>query len=503
MFWAVCVSFLLGVFVRSFLLVPFDFSVWCACIAGALFLVYMLDRTKRNATILCVAVLLSFAFGIERMNIATLSGDPLISAHLGERTTIEGTVVAEPDVREGSVRLSVAVNTLADQKATSTTAHTVGILVVAPPHTEVSYGDRIRASGLLVVPEPFDTGEGRQFAYPEYLAMQGIEYQLMRASVDRDETHTGNWMEAFAINLKHLFLRGLATALPEPAAGFAGGITVGDKRSLGENLTKDFQTVGLIHMVVLSGYNITVVLNAASWLLERIPFVHQLRFASMGLSGVIVTLFILMSGGASSAARSGLMAMIGVYARRSGRVFLASRALAAAGVSIVLYNPFTLCFDPGFQLSMLATLGLIVFTPLFTAKLQWMSEKFGLREVAASTLGTQIAVLPLLLYQNGQFSLYALPANLLTLIFVPYAMFLALIAGVAGIFLGPGAVVVGFPAYLVLQYIIVVAHAVARLPFASVSIGAFSAAWLFAAYACVFLVATYLHARRKNEKAPR
>lgn len=498
LFWAVVMAFLLGVFVRSFVPAAAYLTAFLVLCGAASVALGFIDDTKFQQGSLCAVVLIFLALGMFRMNIATLSGDSHLTAHVNERITIEGVVKAEPDAREGSVRLRVTATTLISEEATSSVF--AGVLVVAPAHSEVSYGDSIRATGMLRVPVAFDTGEGRQFAYPEYLAMQGIMYELSRAEIESSEEHLGNPLYAFAIGLKHKFLDGLGVALPEPAAGLAGGITVGDKRSIGKDLTDDFQTAGLIHVIVLSGYNITIVLNAASWLIAHTPLLKHMRFAQLGVSGAIVTLFVLMSGGASSAARAGAMALIGVYARGSGRVFLALRALAAAAVLIVLWNPLTLGFDPGFQLSMLATLGLIVFTPPFADRLRWIPEKWGLREIAASTLGTQLAVLPLLLYQNGQLSVYALPANLLTLFFVPYAMFFSLIAGVAGIVLDTLSIPVALPAYLLLEYIISVARMVAGLPFAAASIAAFSPVWLFASYAALFSGAAYIW--RKRAGAP-
>ncbi len=490
-FWTLVVGFLLGVLLCSFIPVSNAFAILLVTLGVAVTLLAFVSKEKHHAGILVAVVLFSSAFGMWRMGSATLSGDPFLSAHLDETLIIEGKVVAEPDVREGSVRLFVEADTVVYESATSSIK--AGVLVVVPPHSEVSYGDTIRARGTLRAPESFDTGDGRQFAYPEYLAMRGITHELSRAEIESSEAHMGNPLYAFAIGLKHKFLDGLGAALPEPAAGLAGGITVGDKRSIGEALSEDFRIAGLIHIIVLSGYNITIVLNAAAWLLKRASFLATFRFASLAISGVVVALFVLMTGGASSAVRAGAMAMIGVYARTSGRIFLASRALAAAAILIVLWNPFILTFDPGFQLSVLATLGLIVFTPLFETKLMWIPKKWALREIVASTLGTQLTVLPLLLYQNGQLPIYSLPANFLTLAFMPLAMLFSLIAGVAGIFLGSLAVPIGFPAYVVLEYIISIARIMADLPYASVSIGAFNVGWMIVAYAIIFFIAWRWH----------
>ncbi|OGG74473.1 hypothetical protein A3A37_01035 [Candidatus Kaiserbacteria bacterium RIFCSPLOWO2_01_FULL_52_36] len=485
--WAVIIGFLSGVFVRSFFLLGSSVVGFTALLAVAGFLFSYIERTKKPLIILSVA-LIAFASGILRMNNAVLVGDPELTARLGTEITIEGTVSDEPDVRENGVRISLSADKL--MSATSTAIH-AGVLVVAPAHTNILYGDRVRATGTLRIPQDFDTGTGRQFNYPEYLAKDGIGYELAFASVERIVAENeGNILKRGAIWVKQKFLDGLGRSLSEPQAGLAGGITVGAKRGLGAELTDAFKTVGLVHIVVLSGYNITVVMDALWWALAGFP--RAFGFAG---SAFVAVFFALMTGGAASSVRAAAMALIAITGRMTGRVYLASRALGAVAFAMVLWNPFILAFDPGFQLSALATLGLIWFTPLFISRLSAIPEKFGLREIAATTLGTQIAVLPLLLYQNGQLPIFSLPANLLALVAVPAAMFFSAIAALGGIALGPLAPIVAFPAYVLLSYIIDVAKIFAGLPFSSLAIGAFSAWWMFIAYAVIVGVLIHIHKR--------
>ncbi|MFA7310071.1 MAG: ComEC/Rec2 family competence protein, partial [Candidatus Paceibacterota bacterium] len=221
------------------------------------------------------------------------------------------------------------------------------------------------------------------------------------------------------------------------------------------------------------------------------------RFAQFGGSTVIVVFFVLMSGGAASAIRAGAMAVLAMYARLSGRLFIAVRALAVVAAVMVAWNPYILAFDPSFQLSALATLGLVLLTPHIAVRLGFMSERFGIREIIASTISTQIAVLPLLLYQNGNLSIVSLPANLLALIPVPFAMFASFIAAAGGMLFGSYAVVLALPAYVLLSYIIRVAQFFASFPYASVSVPAFSPWFMFAAYG-VLIVAVWMLEKRKS-----
>ena len=506
-FWAVVGGFLLGVAARSFLPIGHAYVYFLVLLSIVFAFLFYIGRLKID-TVIVVVALLSCALGIVRMDAAALSGDPALTAHLNEHVLIEGTVIAEPDVRDNAVRVAIEARHLTTSKiSTSVRAR---VLAVLPAHADIAYGDVVRAFGTLREPQAFDTGSigspqagsGRQFAYPQYLAAQGITYELSLAQAEKKQASAwaGNPLLAGAIWVKHTFLGGVAAALSEPEAGLAGGITVGDKRSIGADLTTDFQHVGLVHMVVLSGYNITVVLNAVAWLVQFAP-----RLVQWSAAGSVVAFFILMSGGAASAARAGLMALVVILAKATGRTFVASRALGAVALLLVAWNPFTLVFDPSFQLSALATFGLIVFSPLFAARMQWLTEKRGLREIASSTLGTQMAVLPLLLYQNGNLAIYALPANLIALVAVPWAMLFSLIAGVSGVLFGTLAVPLAWPAYLLLAYIIAVAQFFASLPFADLSVGAFSAWWMTGAYAALITGAWYVHHKKKNgapQRAP-
>ncbi len=164
---------------------------------------------------------------------------------------------------------------------------------------------------------------------------------------------------------------------------------------------------------------------------------------------------------------------------------------------MVLHNPYLLVFDPGFQLSVLATLGLILFASHIEKLLVFVPKRFSLREIAAATITTQLLVLPLLLYSNGQLSIVSLPANMLALIAVPAAMLFSAIAAVIGMLIGSWGTLLAFPAYILLRYIVEVADSFASLPFASVSIPAFSPFILVPIYLAIFGGYVYLVRRQR------
>lgn len=454
--WAAA-GFVCGVFVRSL----FAFGWWTIGFVAfggvVIFMAAYAARTNVCAAFVPALFVLCVAVGAARMHFAVFESIPALDASVGKKISIEGTVFKEPDIRESNTRLSVR------------TSEGAGVLVIAPLHSGISYGDTVRAEGVVRRPQSFETGAGRAFNYPAYLARDGIGYELSFAAVEKTGEGKKNPLKASAIWMKQTYLRGLSLALPEPQAGLAGGITVGDKRGLGAELSETFRIVGLIHIVVLSGYNIMVVIG----FFERV-FRRTHRYVRLSLGIVVPIFFALMTGLASSSVRAASMAVIASVGKTTGRTYLALRALALVAVGMVLWNPFVLAYDPGFQLSVIATWGLITLTPFVERYLGLVTARFGVRDIASATIGTQIAVLPLLLYQSGALSIFALPANMLTLIVVPYAMLLSFIGGTLGLITGPLAPLFAFPAYVLLSYITAVAQFFAWLPFSSLTIPAFS-----------------------------
>ena len=489
-FWAIVIGVLAGVLARSIFLFSWPFAVLVALVACIAIAFALLDAVHRRGLIIFSVACAALSLGIIRMDLATRSGDPQIDPYIGKTITLVGVVSDEPDVRESGVRLSVASERLM-VGSTSVPVH-AGVLALVPPHTDVSYGDEVQVKGELQLPESFDAGAGRTFNYPLYLAKDGILYELDFAQAEQVGKNRGNPAKIFAIWVKQNLLGGLEASLAEPEAGLAAGITLGDKRSVGKELTTVFTRASLVHIVVLSGYNITVVINAATRSLAFLP-----RIFRFGASGLIVAFFILMTGGAATAVRAGLMAFLAVYARLTGRTFIALRALGAAAFVMILWNPLTLAFDPSFELSALATLGLILFTQHVAAYLGWLTERFSLREIVSSTIATQLTVLPLLLYQSGNLSIVALPANILVLPTMPLAMLLSSIAALAGLIAPPIAVIAGFPAYLVLAYVVKTASLFSALPFAAFTIPAFSGWWLALLYTALF----FLHRALQSKTA--
>lgn len=191
------------------------------------------------------------------------------------------------------------------------------------------------------------------------------------------------------------------------------------------------------------------------------------------------------------------MAVLVLFAQSFGRQYDVIRGLFLAGFVMILINPFLLLYDIGFQLSFMATLGLILIAPYFETILI-TKRKIQVKEFLFATLSTQIAVLPLLLYHIGEVSLVAVIVNVLVLPIVPVAMLLTFITGIVGLVSIPLASLLGYFTTLSLKYILVIAERFSDLPFASVTVPVFSPVGVLLSYLSMILVFWFISHRKKT-----
>ena len=475
-------GFALGVFVSSLYALSWLIIFSTLSVAAAFFVIWFFSR--RGAYALLSIVLVACALGGARVLFAPTQLPSSFAQKLGTKTTLSGTISSAPDVRDTNQRIIVSV---------SEGGETTRVLAVVSSAEQVSYGERVRVRGKLLTPKPFATKYGRTFHYGRYLAAKGVFALMPRATLTKISPPSGFFAYAYGslILLKHSFLHALGIALPEPAAALAGGLVVGGTQGLGAGLTDDFVRSGLIHIVVLSGYNVMIVADAVLFALLFLP-----RKWAAGIAAAVIGAFVLVAGAGAASIRAGLMALFALAARASGRTYDVTRALVVAALLMLLWNPLLLVFNIGFDLSVVATFGLILGVPLVEPKLAFIKYTF-LRETMAATFTAQIAVLPLLLYANGLFSFVALPANLLVLPLVPLAMAAAALAGLGGFIFPAIAHIVGLPAYALLSYFIKIVHGAASLPLAALAVPQFSFALVVLAYA---LLAFFAYRLIKNKE---
>ncbi|MDO8471116.1 MAG: ComEC/Rec2 family competence protein [bacterium] len=443
-------GFVSGVLVSSFVSIIPLVSVLIIIVGLSLLVVEKIWNKRISKEVLFLSlVFLSFGLGALRYSIKDFH-EPLVP-------TSQGVVISEPEQRENTTRFVLR------------TDNGEKVLVNTDLYSPVQYGDRVQVEGKLEEPGIIeDKNGGRSFDYGKYLSKDDIYYTLNFTEVEVLSSGHGNPVKRMLFKIKRSFVRKTKEVLAEPYAGLLSGLIVSGKEAMPKNILEEFRRAGVIHIVVLSGYNITIIAE----------FV-KIVFRSSAFSVVGIILFVIMTGAQATVVRAALMVLAVIFAKMFRRKFSAPRALLVAAFLMLIQNPKILVFDPSFELSFLATSALIFVSPIFEKHLKWCSERWGLRTALATTLSTQAVVLPYLIYNMGNFSLVSLPANMLILLIIPATMLVGFIATLVAYISPIIALPFSYTTYLLLAWILGVSHYLGNLSFASIAVPPMSW-WLIA-----------------------
>ncbi len=431
-------------------------------------------KISKEIFLLSIAFL-SFGFGFLRYQYKDERNiNQAVESKLGEKVVLEGIITDEPERKDNVTRIIMLPDGSKEK-----------VLVNTDLYSHVSYGDRIEVSGKLQKPGNIKADDGRSFDYQAYLSMDGIYYTISFARVEKISGGNGNIIKSSLFRIKGKFIEEIRTLFSEPESSLMAGLILAGKESLPKNTLEEFRRAGIVHIVVLSGYNITIV---AEFFLKIFSFL-SLRIAATS-AGVSVILFTLMTGAQATIVRAALMSLILLLGKIMGRGYSAPRALLVAGFFMLLENPKILVLDPSFQLSFLATLSLMYAVPIVDRYLSRVTDKGGLRSIIGTTLGTQVVVLPYILFSMGNFSVVALISNVATLVFIPITMLLGFIATLVGFVNEFIALPFTYISHLLLSWILFVGEKLGNLSWSSIEVRAFPL-WIillwYAIYFCIYI----------------
>lgn len=461
-FYTGTLGFLAGVLMRSFVVVHPVLFLLCAGFGGVSLIGFFIFSRKYRLQLALGIFLIALSLGMFRFDqVDTVFKNDLLVPYANQAVDVLVRIVEEPDVRESSVRLVTDIVSLSDSLFVSPSR----ILVVTDLYPERKYGDILRLRGVLKEPGNFTNDSGREFDYVSYLKNKRIRFELTRPHVEFVRHEEATLGIATLLRIKGFFVNLIENTFVEPESSLLGGLLVGTKQSLGKELQDNFREVGLVHIVVLSGYNITIVAESFIKFFSFLP-----RTAGLSFGALSIVFFALLTGASSTIVRASIMALIVVFGKFLHRSYSIHRALIVAAVCMCIHNPRILVFDVSFQLSFLATLALVYGSPIVERYAQWIPDKWNIRSIVVSTVATQIFVFPYIVHVMGTFSLVALPANILVLPVIPLTMFLGFVS-VLGYALVPFVFIpVVYITHMLLSWILFVVDFFASFPFASLSV---------------------------------
>lgn len=257
---------------------------------------------------------------------------------------------------------------------------------------------------------------------PARIVMTDPTFEVVRADNnpplhiwERGIIWLGSWREKWVTILEK--------TLPEPMSSLAAGILLGVKRSMPTDFYQNLVNTGTLHIIAASGYNVTIV----AAVIMKIALMIASRGVAIFLGMVGVLTYIIMAGAGASVVRAGIMGGLTLISYYWGRPAEAKRLLWVTGGAMLLINPLRL-IDVGFQLSFMATAGILYLEP-------WI-KRVGLKvsflaDYLYPTLAATVATLPVIWWHFGRVSWISPLVNMLVLPLVPLIM--GMTAGVIGV----------------------------------------------------------------------
>lgn len=261
--------------------------------------------------------------------------------------------------------------------------------------------------------------------------------------------------------LRHQFSAAIRSVVPEPQASLGLGFLLGIKSQLPDELNDQLKIVGLTHIVVASGYNLTILVRAARRMLA-----NRSKYQATAVAVCLMVGFVGVTGFSPSMTRAALVTSLSLAAWYYGRVIHPVVLILFAAAVTGVWNPLYVWGDIGWYLSFLAFGGVMLLAPLVLKRLFGDRKIPQLAQIIVETLCAELATLPLTMFVFGSVSVVSLVANLAVAPLVPLAMLLTFMAGAACVLLPGFGGWLALPAVWLLGYMTGMVPWLAAIPWA-------------------------------------
>lgn len=438
--------------------------LWFMCLSGV---ACLLTLNRKNQLSIAMLLLFGISLGLARGADYMRQLAPY-SAYSTQKVTVQGRVSVDAVYAEKG-QLSFSVNAIRFIEPEDTSAHGA-MKIKGYGELAIYKGDIVEVTGKM------------------YKTRGASQASISYAKITRVGSHT-----SFADTVRRNFIAGMQTALPEPLASFGLGLLVGQRNTLTPEYSQALMMVGLTHIVAVSGYNLTILLEATKRIMGGRS--KQLSVAA----GILLMLgFLFLTGASASIVRASVVSVLSLGAWYYGRSVRPLVLILLAAAITAMFSPIYLWSDIGWYLSFLAFFGILMVAPKIVSVLYGTRQAPLFVQVAVETLAAEIMTLPLILYIFGQMSFIGIVANVLVVSMIPFAMLASLIAGLAGVFLPFLSGLFAFPARFILTYMLDTALFLSRLPHIFKS-GAYLSVWDMSLLYGLIAAGTYaVHRKRKS-----
>jgi competence protein ComEC len=451
-------SFLVGMLLLSQL----NFSISFLYIAASFsFFIALCERGR--LTTCCASICLGIALiGAGRAQQVHIGQDGLRGVNISGHARVVGMVDTNPQATTLEKDIIITTPRLENGQEIR---HVNKVLVTLKSDQNLEYGDIVSIDGVINDPNK------QTNPFTKYLQQQRIELSVSGSNLKIIKKHQGSPLLLWAYGIQNRVSLLLLPLFPQDEGAFLLGVVMGIKEPMSKEFSQALKKTGTTHMIVASGYNLTIIVSALG---RTNKFIGKRK--SLLLAIILVLCYAMISGLSTSIIRASIMAAVTIFASLTGRQRDALYALVLAVIAMLLYNPNWI-YEISFQLSCTATLGIILFERSIAIRLAKTS--FWLPQELAGTIAAQLSVLPIIVTTFQTISLISLLANMLVLWTIPFVM----ISGVVLIGLELAIPFIGYYLALILNPLLITVKSIivfcAGIPFASVPMSMTWINWIF------------------------
>ena len=323
----------------------------------------------------------------------------VISYYIGREVILSATISDMPEQKNSQTRLKI--NDVSINYSANTLKSQIYVML-AGQNSDVERSDRITMKAAL------------RLGFGNYTASV---YRPVIIAIDKPDPpdYSATIRNNFTTHLRALFHQ-------SSTADLALGFLVGEK-TLPDELSKQLKLVGLSHIVVASGFSLSVLINFAKKHFQKVS-----RFAGFAAAVILMVLFLTITGLSPSLLRASLVSGLVLVASYYGRTIHPGRLFAYVVAISAIINP-TIITNVAWQLSFASYAGIIIFTPLVKKYLYGRARPGIIAEMIIVSFSAQLFCLPISLYNFGQFSIIGILANILVTPIIPCIMMLTLLSG--------------------------------------------------------------------------
>ncbi|HEY9611310.1 ComEC/Rec2 family competence protein [Allocoleopsis sp.] len=441
-------------------------KLWLAAgIIAALALVYFQARVPKPVAN-DVSQFVRSRHGIVQEQVVTVQGRVKSTPHLTRSSKaqfwLEATQLTEVESRD---------------KVGATSKGVTGKLYVTVPMLQATGlypGQTISVTGVLYKPKPVSNPGA--FDFETYLAKEGSFAGFSGRQVsffDEGQGQPWGWWK-----LRQRIIRAQVRQLISPAGQLVSSMVLGNQVvDIPYDIRDQFIKAGLAHALAASGTQTSLILGLVLVLTKRLSVKAQLGFGTGAL-----LIFVGLTGLQPSVLRAAIMGFGALIALVTQRKVKPLGSLLVAATILLLFNPLWI-WDLGFQLSFLATLGLLITAPPLTKTLDWLP--LAIASLIAITIAASLWTLPLQLYVFNMFAPYSITANILCAPFIAVISIGSIVSALAAL-IAPiaGSALAGL-LYYPTQLLIMLVHFFNELPGSIVAVGKISLIQLLLLYSLI------------------